>query len=376
MKCYFGQESRLWPPEGIKIDQQNSIHQCEPEVLYFPEVYIMSTLNNQHESRAERALIAVLPRSVEVAGGGRGDRFDLVVNGQPLEIKWMGEGRLGDVRRLLAHADLLPEVVVARRLSPGARSELSDAGVGWVDESGAAEIAFGTIVVSRSGVADPDVRPAKRWTPSVLAVAEAALCGVAATSSAMHAATGLSTGSCVNGLRVLTDLGLLQASVARGRDSARRVIDQGQLLDSYASVAPGLVSDLRLEVGVTWRDLADGLRSAVQLWESDGLRYAVTGAVAAEALAPYLTTVSTAEVFVSADTIVGLQAAASAAGLKPVEGGRLVLRPFPTVSADRLATVVQELRVAPWPRVYVDLLHSGVRGEDAAEHLREVLGER
>jgi hypothetical protein len=104
--------------------------------------------------------------------------------------------------------------------------------------------------------------------------------------------------------------------------------------------------------------------------------YAVSGALAAAALAPYLTTASNAEVYVSAETILGLEAAAATAGLKPVEGGRLVLRPFPTVSVNRLASEVGGLRVAPWPRVYVDLLHAGVRGEDAAEHLKEVVRER
>lgn len=62
-------------------------------------------------------------------------------------------------------------------------------------------------------------------------------------------------GSCVNALRVLTDLGLLEAASARGRDSARRVDDLDRLLDAYANAAGSLASDLRLEVGVSWRDL-------------------------------------------------------------------------------------------------------------------------
>lgn len=40
----------------------------------------------------------------------------------------------------------------------------------------------------------------------------------------------------------------------------------------------------------------------------------------------------------------------------------------------RLSTPVGDLRVAPWPRVYADLRVSGVRGEEAAEHLFEVSG--
>lgn len=336
----------------------------------------MTSTSTQSESRAEQALLAVLPRSVEVRVAGGDDRFDLIVNGQPMKVKWVGEGRLGDVRRLLADRKWRPDVVVARRLSPGARSKLADAGVGWVDESGAAEIALGTIVVSRSGVDTPRAPAPTRWTASVLAVAEAALCGVAATSSAMRDATGLSTGSCVNALRALTDFGLLEASATRGRDSARRVTDPDRLLNAYASAAPGLASDLRLEVGVTWRDFADGVRSAGRRWATENVEYAITGALGAQVLAPYLTTVPTADVYVSADTILGLEASAAAAGLKPVEGGRLVLRPFPTVSVQRLATVVGKLRIAPWPRVYVDLQNAGVRGEDAAEHLKETLGER
>lgn len=106
------------------------------------------------------------------------------------------------------------------------------------------------------------------------------------------------------------------------------------------------------------------------------MEYAVTGALAAEALAPYLTTVPAAEVYVSARTVVGLEAVAASAGLKPVEGGRLILRPFPTVSTNSLASLQGGLRIAPWPRVYVDLLHAGVRGEDAAEHLKENVGAR
>jgi len=192
----------------------------------------------------------------------------------------------------------------------------------------------------------------------------------------MHDATGLSMGSCVNALRILADLELLDASADRGRNSARRVGDRDRLLSAYASAAAALAPDLQVEVGVTWRDLADGLRKTADRWQAEQVDFAVTGALAAEQLAPYLTTVTTAEVYVSVETVVGLEALAASAGFKPVAGGRLILRPFPTMSANRLATQIGGLRGAPWPRVYVDLLHGGVRGEDAAEHLKEVVGDR
>ncbi len=59
--------------------------------------------------------------------------------------------------------------------------------------------------------------------------------------------------------------------------------------------------------------------------------------------------------------------------LQPIEGGRLMLRPVPTSTTLSLSSMVDGLHVAPWPRIYVDLRSSGVRGEEAAEHLREVV---
>ncbi|MGE0878668.1 MAG: hypothetical protein AB7L13_07255 [Acidimicrobiia bacterium] len=326
-----------------------------------------------HHNRAETALLSVLPR----AARARRTVDGVGVGGQLLDVEWVGEGQLGDVAPLLAaRRPKRNLVVVARRLSPGARAALSDAGIAWVDETGAAEIAIDTIVVSRTGVVDKPVPKPAGWAPAVLAVAEAALVGVKPTASAMQEATGLSVGSCVNGLKVLTEFGLLEASATRGRHSARRVTDPDRFLSAYAIAAPALTDDLRLEVGVTWRDFADGLKTAAHAWKREGIEYAATGVLAAGLIAPLLTTIATVEVYVSAETIVGLEAVALAAKLKPITGGRLVLRPFPTVSANRLSTNVDGLRVAPWPRVYVDLEHAGVRGEEAAEHLKEVVGRR
>lgn len=98
-----------------------------------------------------------------------------------------------------------------------------------------------------------------------------------------------------------------------------------------------------------------------------------TGAAAAAVLSPYLTAIGAPEVYVDTNTLVGLEAAASEVGLRPIEGGRLTLRPMPTQGVRRLATEVGGLRVAPWPRVFVDLRTVGVRGEEAAEHLWEVM---
>jgi hypothetical protein len=126
-------------------------------------------------------------------------------------------------------------------------------------------------------------------------------------------------------------------------------------------------------VGVTWRDPVSGLAKVAERWNTHGRVWACTGAVAASLLAPHLTSIGGTDVYVESDTITGLEALAREAGLEPIEGGRLTLRSFPTVTSHRLSTREHGLNIAPWPRVYADLRLIGVRGEEAAEHLLEVM---
>lgn len=323
-------------------------------------------------SRVEAAIRAVLPRTVQLQASTRDSGIDLLVNGIAVRTAWLGEGGLRQAREVLAIKKRhRPNVIVARRVSPGAREALSMAGIGWVDETGAAEIALGSIIVAKSGHPAPVREKPARWTPSVLALAEALLCNRNATVSAMQNATCLSSGSCAQGLKTLSRLGLLTSTVARGRSSSRQVTDVNQLLEAYATAAAAMPPPPSIRVGVTWREIAAGLREAGQKWDKAGISWAATGAAAAALLAPYLTSVTTADVYVGAETIASLEAAAAAAGLKPIEGGRLTLRPFATVTTRLLAEEKHGLRLAPWPRVYVDLRAAGVRGEEAAEHLRE-----
>jgi hypothetical protein len=105
--------------------------------------------------------------------------------------------------------------------------------------------------------------------------------------------------------------------------------------------------------------------------------WAVTGGAAAAVIAPYISSLSQATVYVEAKSVSELEALATSVKLRPIEGGRLTLKPFPSSAVQQLATLESDdLRVAPWPRVYADLLKEGVRGEEAAEHLYEVVHER
>jgi hypothetical protein len=258
-------------------------------------------------------------------------------------------------------------------MSPGARSAAADARVGWIDESGAAEIAMPGLLISRTGRKDPKVVRPPRWTPSVIGTAEALILGTRPTVAEVERSTGLSVGSATNALAALTTLGLLQSDAARGRESAREVTDRSRLLDAYAEAAITRTPALSLRVGTAGPDLIDELTSLGKGWDAEGLAWAATGAAAASVLGPYLSEVAGLDVFVDAPTPATLDSLAERSGLRPIEGGRVLLRPFPTPVTRRLCRTESGLRVAPWPRVYADLRITGVRGEEAAEHLREMV---
>ncbi len=326
--------------------------------------------------RSEAAIAAVLPLSVQIERGrDQGYAIDLKINGQMIRAEWLGEGGLRQARELIAKPTQHPDVAVARRMSPGAREALSVAGVGWVDETGAAEIVLESLIVSKSGHQIKKPQRLPHWTPAVLAVAEALLCDGRPTVSAMQEVTKLSAGSVTNALRTLMDLGLISAVAYRGRNSARRIDDKDRLLDAYATAAAAMMPEPALTVGVTWREPTEILAEVGQRWDNAGITWAATGIAAASVLAPYLTTVNSGDVYVGRRTVAELEAIAAIAELKPINDGRLTLRPFPTVTARLLSVVKNGLSFAPWPRVYADLRISGVRGEEAAEHLREVIND-
>jgi hypothetical protein len=133
---------------------------------------------------------------------------------------------------------------------------------------------------------------------------------------------------------------------------------------------------MELRCGVLWREPFVLLEQIGERWDHADIGWAVTGVMGASMLAPYLTETTTGDVYVDAASLPELHNIARSVDIEPLDGGRLVLRPFPTATSKRLATKTDGIRVAPWPRVYADVRQVGVRGEEAAEHLREVLRDR
>lgn len=339
----------------------------------------MAVVSSDLSRRVEAALQAVIPDSVDLelrsGPASRAHDFEARIRGRDLRVEWVSHAWLSAVERILARPDP-PDIIVGPRISPASREALAKAGIGWVETSGAAEIATDFLVVSRTGGRRLAREGNGGWTPAVLGVAEAVLTGVKPTVLATHEATGLSVGACTKALRVLTDMNHLEAEARRGPQSGRQIVDRDALLDAYVAAAHDMESLSSLPVGVTWRDPVEGLVELGARWDEAGLSWVATGLVAAAVVAPLVTSVGIADVYVVGSTVTELEAAASAVGLRPIDGGRLVLTPLPTQTTLHLSTVVDGVRVAPWPRLVADLRRSGVRGEEAAEHLLEVVGDR
>lgn len=330
--------------------------------------------------RAVNAIEAVY-RGALRARPVRGPHRDAVVtldDAAEFLVRWLPVGWPRQVAEAL-HDEPRPDILVAPSMSPGARKAARDAGVGWVDESGAADIYYhdpksGTVIaIETKGTPPVPLETRLGWRPAALAVCEVLLAGAATpTVNSVVEATGISMGSAASALKFLEQGGHLASDAARGPDAARRIVDRDSLLDAYAAAAERLRRPNSIKVGVLWRDPVEGALEAGRLWEAAGIDWAATSALSASVLAPFQTQIAPMEIYVPARAWGDLRRAAVVAGLREMDGGRLMLRPYPTPAGASLTTRCPNgFRTMLWPRVYADLRVSGVRGEDAAEHLRK-----
>lgn len=322
--------------------------------------------------RAVRAFEAVMPPGASVEVADQQDRDVLVlVAGRELRLRWLPVGWPRQVDEALGRGPR-PDVIAAPLLSPGAREQARRHGVGWVDESGAAEIRAGTVLVSRTGSPARPMDTKVGWRPATLAVCEVVLTGCPATVSAVADATGLAVSTVAESLKFLDHDGFLGTDAARGRLSGRYVTDWDALLDAYAAAAERLRPPTSLRVGALWKDPIQGAIEAGHSWQLVNIQWAVTSALSAATLAPMMTEVTPMEIYVTGRTPGDLRHVAAVAGMREIVGGRLLLRPYPTPANGTVTMQVRPGLVSVlWPRAYADLRTTGVRGEDAAEHLRE-----
>src|ERR1035437_1657468 len=180
--------------------------------------------------RVAKGVAAVLPPRVVVSSALTDRNGDLLVRvaKELLRVRWLERGSAIVLQTRLSNTSR-PDLVMAAHMSSAAQLAATEAGVGWLDETGAAQFAVGTVVVSRTSVSAPaTARPAKRWTVATLGIAEALLTGVPGTVRALGAATGAAPSTIGLALNFLTHTGLLTSQAARGRNSGRSITDRSE----------------------------------------------------------------------------------------------------------------------------------------------------
>ena len=341
---------------------------------------------SQLETRIRRVVAMALPGTLHVVVRRRSERpgssFEVTVQAGAADHRflagWAGEGWPGDVEEMVR---LVPgvEVALAAKLSDGARDWLAGRGIGWVDEAGHAEIVRPSgLVISREPGSHPS-RPAPastRWSRSTLAAAEAALSGTVPTVENIEKATGLSRNATATALHKLERLGFLRRPQAlRGPMSGRRLADAEALLAAYVdasgdqrSKSPKLLVH-RLWVGDALETLRTEITPALNATKT---KWAATGVAASILLAPYLSDVTTLDIYVDTDLFSDKARLASRLGGRIVERGQVIeIRPLPTPMT-ATGPIVEGIQLALPARVYADLLSSGGRAAEAAQHLKEV----
>src|SRR5277367_5661895 len=93
--------------------------------------------------RAKNALEAVYRGAVRArpVNGPRRDVNVTLDNKVEFRVRWLPVGWPRQVAEALGDTPR-PDILIAPSMSPGARKAARDAGVGWIDESGAADIHY------------------------------------------------------------------------------------------------------------------------------------------------------------------------------------------------------------------------------------------
>lgn len=353
-------------------------------------------------NRARRALVAALDGlgfGAVVASNDDGT-VEVQYDGGRTSLLpvWAGEGYPQDVKRVLnvlAQRPAEPRttpVVAVRQLSQGAQALLLDRAVSWVDEAGRAAISAPPALLVRRDRPVPLTRSTAgqgagdremRWARGSGAVAEYVLAlgadrgpgdaGVPLPPvEQVGTSIGVSAGLVSRTLQAFDAQGWTSKSGAeRGASAVRTLEDPSAMLSSWAAWHSRTEPDVVL-AHATYQDPQVFVRERIAAaWPAK--RWAATGWLALDVRAPWTTSIPGIALYVDpllVETPARAESFLEAAGLRRVDrGARVTL-----LLADRfvLRSVV---RRTPFPqvgdiRLYGDLLREGVRGPDAAEHLR------
>lgn len=326
-------------------------------------------------AQAKQTLLSLMPPGARisfVADKRLGTDLILHFSKNKLRARFLQHANLATIKNALS-VKPKPDVLLLPRTTPAIREFLEQSYIGWVDQSGSAQISADSLIISREKIQVLHQTGHTRWTRSMLGVSEALLTGTPGTVSAITATTSLAPSSAATALGRLSEMHLLSASAVRGRRAGRKIINYSELLSAYSDATTERQHKFTLRIGVLWQDPIKSLAEVGKVWSQAGTQWAATSAIAAAVIAPFSTQISPLEIYLDVSSPALMVAVLKKAGLKPLKGGRLTVSPFPSEGTRNQVKWIESVPVVPWPRVYADLQHAGVRGEEAAEHLRKVL---
>lgn len=344
------------------------------------------------DNPGQSAVRGALPRQLDHRLRGQDIQLRAAGVEWVLRPYWIGEGFPADLQRFFDSPDgfaarghgrnqgSIP-VVAARRLSRGARQELDERGISWADLTGSARIEAepGLFVYRMLPSVNREFAPVIRWSRSAGAVAETILHMTLVRRAdidvidafALSEFSGYSYAQVNKVLQEFESVGYIAKTGAeRGTNARRRLIDPSRLLSDWAGWFRR--RDLSVvEMNTVWRDVNESLEHLSMRASGP---WAVSGWFAADAIAPFSTSVPSLATYIepyafenTVDSLIeqgGFGYATERGRFSIAQAERHVLR----LSEPRAGTML----VSPI-RVYGDLLRSGVRGEEAAEHLREAI---
>lgn len=307
---------------------------------------------------------------------------------------WIGEGFPGDLHR----ADSLPEaaphdaveIVTARRMSSGAVKLLNSAGRSWADASGQAQIIVPPgLVIERRVLTKSEAPTAKAFSVSTRAVIEAILSMAIRDpqpdarqrvfAGELSEVTGYSYPQVNKVLQELESRGYIEKHGAeRGVTAERTVRDHSRLLSEWAG-GERQIHPLRHHLHSVNRDPhvnIDSINRAFTMTGNDKIGmidWVATGWLAADHIAPFATSVPDVACSVRRSQVdAAVSRLTHDANMESVDaGGRVTITAIDDVTWT-MRTSRDGIPCASPIRVYADLLRIGGRGEEAAEHLREV----
>lgn len=338
--------------------------------------------------------------TAEVETSSHGERYQVVARTTGRRYTLMPFRQPASSRRTLDPADgsegagtagTIP-VVVVRRMTDQMRIRLDDLHLSWVDEDGAGRVMVDPgLYVAREASTDriaAEAEPTLSWSRSAGSVAEALLSRRSLSRTqhdptAVHAVppleslaaeTGVSQGQISRVLTSFDSLGwTIKSGAARGPLARRTVEDPAAMLASWSAWhASRRFATLRGHAIV--RDTATFIAERLAPKLPPGA-WCLTGFAAAAIVAPFTTSVPSVACYIDRDRLdVDWTRLLELTGLRRVNTGEAVLfiaaEPQVMLQADASSRGVP---TASSPRIYADLLAAGMRGEETAAHLREVV---